>query len=153
MWILTRRMDDSDLGNDKGHQAHMFQVARRNTVKTFLIISICFVLCWSCSQFNYLLYNLGSNVDFNGTFFKVALLMAFGNCTINPFIYLVKYRDYQIALRELFNCKQSGFDKREVKHSDVFTSVTTISNWFNKLHIQKSGLTSFRSPLPYSKNR
>ena len=124
-------MDNVDFGNDKGPQSHIFQVARRNTVKAFLIISICFVLCWSCSQFNYLLYNLGYDVDFNGTFFKVALLMAFCNCTINPFIYLVKYRDYQIALRELFYCKQNGFDKREVKHSDVFTSVTTVSSGAN----------------------
>ena len=124
-------MDDSDFGNDKGPQTHMFQVARRNTVKTFLIISICFVLCWSCSQLNYLVYNFGFDVDFNGTFFKVALLMAFGNCTINPFIYLVKYKDYQIALRELFNGKQSGFDKGEVKHRNVFTSVTTISSTAN----------------------
>ena len=131
VWILTRRMDNVDLGTDKGLQAHMFQVARRNTVKTFLIISICFVLCWSCSQFNYLLYNLGYDVDFNETFFKVALLMAFCNCTINPFIYLVKYRDYQTALRELFSYKQRDSDKQEVKHSDVFPSVTTISSGAN----------------------
>ena len=131
MWILTRRLDDSDFGTDKGPQAHMFQIARRNTVKTFLIISICFVLCWSCSQFYYLLYNLGYHVDFNGTFFKVALLMAFGNCTVNPFIYLVKYRDYQIALRELFNCKQRGDGNLEGKQSGMFTSVTAISSEAN----------------------
>ena len=79
-------------------------MARTNTLKTFLLISICFVLCWSCSQFNYLLYNIGYPVDFNGMFDKISLLVAFCNCTINPFVYLFKYRDYQAALKELFSC-------------------------------------------------
>ena len=31
--------------------------------------------------------------------------MGFLNCTINPFIYLAQYRDYQVALRMFLRCK------------------------------------------------
>ena len=93
VWVLTRRID-SEL-QPSSSKTDTFQLARTNTLKTFFMISICFVICWSCEQGFYLMFNIGYNVDFNGTFFKVSILMAFFNCTINPFIYLIKYRDYQ----------------------------------------------------------
>ena len=126
-WILTRRIESNfDHGTAK---TDTFQIARNNTIKTFLLVSIWFVICWSCVQFNYLLYNLGyeANSDWNGTFFKVATLMAFLNCTINPFIYLIKYKDYQIALQELLRCgKHRNTEESENKPSSTFTSKSTL---------------------------
>ena len=120
VWVLSRRIDSrftSDNLTDK------FQTARKNTIKTFLLISVCFIICWSSEQAFYFMFNLGYQADFNGMFYKVSVVMAFCNCTINPFVYLVKYRDYQIALKEFFNL-------REVKRhdtSDVNHSVNTVT--------------------------
>ena len=73
-------------------------------------------MCWSSVQFNYLLYNLGyeANSDWSCTFFKVAIMLAILNCTINPFIYLVKYKDFQTALENFFRCGKHG-NKEELE--------------------------------------
>ena len=93
VWVLTRRIDSnlSGVKNDK------FELARTNTIKTLLIVALCFVICWSSNQIYYLMYNLGFDVNWNSPFYKSTVVMAFLNCTINPFIYLAKYQDFQSA--------------------------------------------------------
>ena len=102
MWMLTRRIE-SDL-SEKDNQTKLFHIARKNTPKTLVLLSLCFIICWSCLQFNFLLYNLGFPPLWNTTFYKVVILMAFGNCMINPFVYLVKYKDFQEGLKYLCTC-------------------------------------------------
>ena len=79
-----------------------FQIARRNTIKTLLIVGLCFIICWSNNQVYYLMYNLGYDVDWNGIYYQFTMLMVFMNCVINPFIYLLKYEDYQKAIKRFF---------------------------------------------------
>ena len=103
LWMLSRRMDVNlnnrstqsdkrmDLSlNARSSQSDTFQVARRNTIKTFLLVGVFFVICWSSSKIYYLMYSFGFKPNWDGTFYKFAVIMAFGNCTINPFIYLIK---------------------------------------------------------------
>ena len=99
VWMLTRRIG-SNLSKN-GNQSNLFHVARKNTIQTFLLISLCFAICWSCLQVNFLLYNLGFPPIWNTAFYKVATLMAFCNCMINPFVYLMKYKDFQDGLKYL----------------------------------------------------
>ena len=93
--IMSQIMDS---GKDK------FQLARRNTIKTLLIVGLCFIICWSQNQVRYLMFNCGYELDFNSTYHQFTILMVFLNCTVNPFIYLIKYRDYQEALETFFHC-------------------------------------------------
>ena len=81
-----------------------FQLARKNTIITLLIVGLCFIICWSQNQIEYLMYNLGYPIDFNNDYHNFTVLMVFINCTVNPFIYLIKYRDYQEALKKFFSC-------------------------------------------------
>ena len=89
----------TDTGKD------MFQLARRNTIKTVLIVGLCFIICWSQNQITYFMYNCAYDLNYNITYIQFTVLMVFLNCTVNPFIYLIKYRDYQEALSEFFHCK------------------------------------------------
>ena len=111
VWVLTRRIDSKlEANSDNKMQTNVrdkFQLARQNTIKTFLLVGLCFIICWSNDQILFLMFNLGYDVDFNGIYYKFGVLMVFLNCTVNPFIYLIKYRDYQHALRELFGCDSS----------------------------------------------
>ena len=105
-----------DSGRDK------FQLARRNTIKTLLIVACCFIICWSQNQILFFMYTWGYNLNFNSIYFNFTILMVFINCTVNPFIYLIKYKDYQEALRIFFHCnKQSG------KNDSLNNSTTSIS--------------------------
>ena len=107
VWVLTRRIDSnlSGMKNDK------FELARTNTIKTLLLVALYFIICWSNNQVYYLMYNLGFNVDWNSSFYQSTVVMAFLNCTINPFIYLAKYQDFQTALKLFFGCRKSGISR------------------------------------------
>ena len=126
LWVLTRRLDS--LFNNTAGQSEVFQLARRNTVKTFLIVAICFVICWSNNQIYYILDHLGFHANWNGTYYKFTVLMVFLNCTVNPFIYLVNYQDYQKALKSYFGCLRQ--EDTEEKRSNTSSSVLISINSF-----------------------
>ena len=124
IWILTRRLD-SNLDNDGPTPSNnaqtskdKFQLARRNTLKTFLLVGLCFVICWINNQVYYLMHNLGFETDRNSTYFHFTVLMVEFNSTVNPFIYLIKYRDYQEALKQLL-----GFKKKEKEKETETVSI------------------------------
>ena len=111
-WILTRRID-SNLENN-GIESNInskFIMARNNTIKTVLLVGICFIVCWVQSEVYYLMDNLGYDADWNGTYFKVCVTMLYLNFTVNPFVYLIKYQDYQRALREF--CFKGKYQQEE----------------------------------------
>ena len=103
VWALSRRIDSSLNGtkNDK------FDLARTNTIKMLLLVVLGFVICWSSNSIYYMMYNLGFSVDWNSAFYQFTVVMAFLNCTINPFIYLAKYQDFQAALKSCCGCWKS----------------------------------------------
>ena len=110
-----------------------FQLARRNTIKTLLIVGCCFIVCWSQNQVLYLMFNLGYDLDWNSKYYHFTVLMVFVNCTVNPLIYLIKYQDYQIALREFIRCKSTSQDEFQSQNS--LSSVSALTNsrskcWF-----------------------
>ena len=91
-----------------------FQLARRNTIKTLLIVGCCFIICWSQNQVLFLMSNCGYQMDWNSAYLHYTILMVFLNSTVNPFIYLVNYRDYQLALKKFLRCNYS--DSSEIQH-------------------------------------
>ena len=110
----------ADMHKDK------FQLARRNTIKTLLIVGLCFIICWSQNEFFFLIYNFGYPLDFNSTYYHFTVLMVFLNCTVNPFIYLYKYKDYRIALRKFLRCKRE--EKKGSQRQYSFLSDTNYTN-------------------------
>ena len=111
-WILTRRIHSnfeiacstSDVDNIINSK---FLKARNNTIKTVLLVGICFIICWINDEVYYLMYNLGYDADWDGAYFKFCVAMIYLNCTVNPFVYLVSYRDYHRALREFCSKRKS----------------------------------------------
>ena len=139
VWVLTRRInadlikteskeDDSD--NDRGSTVNQaadtgrdkFLLARRNTINTLLIVGLCFIICWSQNQVRYLMYSCGYDLGFDNNYHEFTTLMVFINCTVNPFIYLIKYRDYQEALWTFLNC-----NKEQSKNISSYSAPKSIS--------------------------
>ena len=113
VWVLTRRID-SKLSSSGSSDT--FHVARTNTIKTLLTVTLCFVICWSnieiISFIYYISYYIGyESFDWNSTYFNFTIIMVFLNCTINPFIYLIKYKDFQEALRHFCSRDKSQSHK------------------------------------------
>ena len=94
-----------------------------NTIKTLLIVGLCFIICWSQNQITYFMYNCGYDLNFKSTYHQFTTLMVFINCTVNPFIYLIQYRDYQEALKVFLHC-----NKKQESKSSLNSSTLTISN-------------------------
>ena len=86
-------------GNKKSYVI-WFQ-ARRNTVKTLILVSICFIICWIWNQIYYLLFNLGYNLDFGNNFYHFTVIMVSVNMCVNPIIYLLEYEPFKRAARIL----------------------------------------------------
>ena len=141
VWVLSRRLDftlgnehiestnrkERANGNAVNNANNKFQLARKNTIKTFALVGLCFVICLSNAHIYYFMYNLGYELDYNGTYYQFTVLMVFLNCTVNPFIYLIKYKDYQEALRQLLGREKSRHEQDGESNRTVSGSLSSIS--------------------------
>ena len=117
---MNSNLNNGSLNSDK------FQLARTNTIKTMFIVALAFVICLSNNHIYYLMYMLGYDADWYGLYAKFALVMVFVNCTINPFIYLSKYQDFQMALRKSLGClKLNGTEDSDTRISTISGPVAT----------------------------
>ena len=103
LWIIRARIS-SKMGTDDAQTAK-FEVARNNVVKTLFIVVFFFFICSLGIEVLFLFYSLGFEVDWNSGYYKFTTIMLFVNCTINPFIYLINYKDFQKALMRQFCCR------------------------------------------------
>ncbi|XP_038077150.1 galanin receptor 2a-like [Patiria miniata] len=83
-------------------QGESLMRARRNTFKTLLIVCVAFIICWSPDQIFFFLFNIGVEVDFNSPVSYLFVGMVSLNCCLNPFIYAIKYKQFQKALKVVF---------------------------------------------------
>ena len=116
------------MGSEDARRAK-FQLARSNLIKTLFVVAFSFVICFLGNEVYYLIYGLGFEVEWNGGLYNFTVGMFFLNCTINPFIYLVNYKDFQKALMEQFHCKISRYDSNsEITDNTICTSIGPSSN-------------------------
>ena len=86
------------------------------------------------------MYNIGFQADWNSTFYQFTVVMVFINCTINPFIYLAKYQDFQTALKSFCECRKLA-DGRDTELSSGSVSApqapSTIEERFKEMETQR----------------
>ena len=94
--------------------------ARRNVLKTMIIVCLCFVLCWIWNQMYYFLSNLGIiERTFRGSFSTFSTFCIYINCCINPFIYIFHYDQFR---------KGIGILKKRIVGNDPSTTTTDVSD-------------------------
>ena len=81
--------------------------ANKNIVKTMLSVSTVYTICWGPAAFNYLVYNLGVQVDFTSTWFHITKVFVNANMCANPFVYAMQYRKFQDGLKRAFGVKSA----------------------------------------------
>ena len=87
--------------------------ARKNVIKTLIVVSITYAICLTPNTLTYLYFNLGGELNFDGHLFYFTVYLAFMNMCVNPFIYTFKYHKFQKGLRKLFGIKRCGVIKFE----------------------------------------
>jgi len=74
-----------------------------NSVKTFVIITVLFIICWSPSNLYYLLFNFRQVFSFADIDYYVTVFMVFCNVCVNPFVYAAKYDAVKKRLLEVIS--------------------------------------------------
>ena len=121
LWILRQRITS---GLDSGTSGSTkFEIAQRNVIRTLLIVVLFFFLCIGYANIFYLVYTLGYKIDWNSWYYTFSVVMVFLNCTVNPFIYLFNYKDFQKALKNLFCCMRLQESSDESRKQTVTSSV------------------------------
>ena len=69
-WMLTRRLGSNLESTSSSPDVEnaiksKFLKARNKTIKTVLLVGICFIICWVNDDVYYLMYNLGYDADWN----------------------------------------------------------------------------------------
>ncbi|CAH1781553.1 unnamed protein product [Owenia fusiformis] len=97
--------------NATGLRNRNMRKARTNVIKTLLLVSICFFLCWVWNSINFLLYNIGyAGSNFTSTLYQCTVVVKFANCCINPFIYVISYNVFKNEIKQLFSCGETDLD-------------------------------------------
>ena len=83
------------------------QRAQYNLTKTVIIVCIGFIICWSCNQWYFFVYNTGIPLSFYGPFYNFTVAMVSLHCCINPIIYIANYEQFRSAVYKIFRLKKN----------------------------------------------
>jgi len=82
--------------------------ARKNILKTLLIVVICLALSGLVKQVLALINGVGIYaLDVGGALYKVSVSLQFSNCCVNPFIYMFQYKEFQRGVKALLRLRQT----------------------------------------------
>ena len=87
--------------NSTNARMYMFSEAKRNVAKTLCVVFATYVLCWTPTELEYLVYNLGGPLDFTGSVHRVTVILVLCNMCVNPIIYALKYQEFQENLKQM----------------------------------------------------
>ena len=92
--------------NDNNQQdkkaANKMSTAQKNLTKTLVIITLCFILCLSWDQLMWFFYVVGVTKDYYGDLFYYSFYLSCFSSCINPFIYIINYRDFKVGIKKMF---------------------------------------------------
>ena len=106
LWIRQRNViDDEDFCRVTDHHfLYQNKKLRKNVIVTLISVNACFIACWLCNQFYFLLSHFGYPFELESNFYKFTVLAAFCNCCIDPIVYTVKYIPFKERAREMICC-------------------------------------------------
>ena len=80
--------------------------ARNNVLKTLIYVGVANIFCSSWNQILFILFNAGilEAEVFSTAFFRFSVAAYYSNLMVNPFIYALKYKQFQKSAKMIF-CK------------------------------------------------
>ena len=89
---------------------------RKNITKTLFTVFALYVFCWTPEQILFLQFSLGGHLEFGGALHTVALILATSNSAMNPFVYALRFKQYQKGLKSL--CEKIKSDVKFVRRGN-----------------------------------
>ncbi|XP_077984700.1 histamine H2 receptor-like [Glandiceps talaboti] len=82
--------------------------ARLNVLKMLILVFLAYALCWGPNQVVFFAFCMGVPLDFGSSLYHTTVVLGYINSSINPFIYALKYRQFQKGVRLVFCPKSSN---------------------------------------------
>ncbi len=79
-----------------------FEKVELNTLKTLVTVSMAFCLCFILDTVWLFLNKVKAEFAQNELFFDVAVILMFINVSINPALYAIQFKDFQVEAKNLF---------------------------------------------------
>ena len=123
---LRKMASQNLLSEGQSNQMNTMDKAKTNVLKTLVLLSSCFFLCWGWNVTLFLLFTLGVPLSFDTTFYNFSVFMININCCVNPFCYAVQYREFQEQARRIF-CNCTVLSKTTaIRNSEVQTIASNV---------------------------
>ncbi|XP_071809420.1 galanin receptor 2b-like [Asterias amurensis] len=106
----------SGRGKMNGKTTNTFQKAKKNVTTTLCLVFMSYVICWTPTEFTFLLFNLGRDYDFSSTTHQIVTLLVLCNMCVNPFIYAFKYDHFKKHAKAMF-CRCCRGTRVDVENS------------------------------------
>ncbi|XP_006825016.1 mu-type opioid receptor-like [Saccoglossus kowalevskii] len=85
-------------------QGSSWSKASTNIVKTFIVVTVSFALCWLPLTVYNFVHVCSGIVSYEGFIYNMCLVLACCNMCVNPLIYLFKYDRFKRELRRICEC-------------------------------------------------
>ncbi len=122
--VITRRKSDPTSRNQPDDRDTR---VKKNIIKTLAIVSLAFIVCLSPNQIYYFLSNIGVDVaSYTTMALDITVYMMFSNCVVNPFVYVLQYREFREHGKTLF-CKKMLRKKSKRSENNASDTGTEIS--------------------------
>ena len=96
-------------GSDKAQ--HTSRLAQVNIFKTCLSVAVLFMVCWITWEVALLLYIVDVYSSFTGTHYTTGGMLVLLNSGLNPYIYTLRYHEFQRQLRVLLGIKKEPISR------------------------------------------
>ena len=104
---------------EESSQASKMRRAQNNVLQICVILMVVFVVCWGIHNIGFLLYAVGYFPSLTTDYYRMSVLFVILNSCLNPYIYSVRYKEFQNQLKALFTFR---------KQSDGPNSLDTMSS-------------------------
>ena len=96
-------------GSDKAQ--HTSRLAQVNIFKTCLSVAVLFMVCWITWEVALLLYIVNVYDSFTVTHYTAGGMLVLLNSGLNPYIYTLRYHEFQRQLRVLLGIKKKPISR------------------------------------------
>ncbi|XP_077984704.1 neuromedin-U receptor 2-like [Glandiceps talaboti] len=103
IYILITKKSGADVTTSEDQtRENSMKRASQNVLKMLILVFLAYAICWGPPQITFLVFCFGVKIDFGGLFYNAGVVLGFVNTAINPFIYALKYKQFQKGLKHVF---------------------------------------------------
>ena len=123
---LRKKTNVNEATESRSNQTNKLTKAKANVLKTLVLLTALFFLCWVWNTGFIFLFSIGAKIPTTSLFYNFSVFMMNINCCVNPFCYAVQYREFERQAKKLF-CRKMINEQQQEDIVSRNTSQTAVS--------------------------